>query len=96
VPLANPNKVGLVVGALIGGWHWLWSVLVLVRFAQPIIDFIFWANMIQPRLLREAIRSRGCRRDHHDYSRHGMHLRLCWRDHLEPITPVGHLPRSRR
>lgn len=46
--MANPNKVGLVVGALIGGWHVLWSLLVLLRWAQPILDFIFWAHMIQP------------------------------------------------
>lgn len=27
---ANPNKVGLVLGALYGGWHLLWSVFVAV------------------------------------------------------------------
>jgi nucleotide-binding universal stress UspA family protein len=38
--MANPNKVGLVIGALIGGWHFVWSLLVLIGWAQPIIDFI--------------------------------------------------------
>jgi len=46
--VANPHKVGLVIGALIGGWHFVWSVLVLLGSAQPILDFIFWAHMIKP------------------------------------------------
>ena len=46
--MTNSNKVGVVVGALVGGWHLLWSLLVLIGCAQPIIDFIFWAHMIRP------------------------------------------------
>ena len=46
--MTNSNKVGVVVGALIAGWHLLWSLLVLIGCAQPIIDFIFWAHMIKP------------------------------------------------
>ena len=45
--MTNPNKVGLVIAVLIGGWHVIWSLLVLIGFAQPILDFIFWAHMIQ-------------------------------------------------
>jgi hypothetical protein len=37
-----------VIGALIAGCHLVWSVLVLISWAQPIIDFIFWAHMIKP------------------------------------------------
>lgn len=46
--MTNPNKVGLVIAALIAGWHLAWSLLVLIGWAQPILDFIFWAHMIKP------------------------------------------------
>lgn len=45
--MANPNKVGLVISALIGGWQLVWSLLVLSGWAQRISDFIFWAHMLQ-------------------------------------------------
>jgi hypothetical protein len=42
----NPAKVALTFGVFIGGWHLVWSVLVALGLAQPLIDFILWAHMI--------------------------------------------------
>ena len=56
--MINPNKVGLVVGAVIGGWHVIWALLVLLGWAQLLIDFIFWAHMIQPVYIIKAFEFR--------------------------------------
>ncbi len=42
----NKNKVGLVLGAMMMGFHALWSVLVLVGWGQSIMNFVFWVHMI--------------------------------------------------
>ncbi len=44
--MANKNKTGLVFGALLGGLHLVWSLLVLLGAAQFIYDFVLWAHMI--------------------------------------------------
>ncbi|MBI4118504.1 MAG: hypothetical protein HY455_03150 [Parcubacteria group bacterium] len=49
--MTNTNKVGIVFGALLGGWHLMWSLLVLSGFAQVIWDFILWAHMIHMEII---------------------------------------------
>lgn len=43
---ANAHKVGLVFACIIGGWHLVWSALVLAGVGQALINFILWAHMI--------------------------------------------------
>lgn len=44
--MADKSKVGLVAGALLGGWHFVWSILVATGLGQSLYDFILWAHMI--------------------------------------------------
>ena len=44
----NPHSFGLVFGIFLGVWHALWSLLVWLGAAQPLMDFIFRLHMITP------------------------------------------------
>ena len=43
----STQKVALVFGLFISGGHLLWSILILLGLAQPLLNFIFWAHMLE-------------------------------------------------
>ena len=43
---ADPNKAGQVVAVVLGGWHLIWSILIFLGWAQPLLNFSLWAHMV--------------------------------------------------
>lgn len=46
--MTDTNKTGLVFGIFFAGIHIIWSALVLAGWAQPVVNFVFWAHMVNP------------------------------------------------
>ena len=44
----GPQKGGLVLGSLVGGWHLLWAIIVALGWGQSLVDFIFWVHFLRP------------------------------------------------
>lgn len=44
----NINKAGLTLGSVVGLVHALWSLLIAIDWAQPLINFNFRMHMIEP------------------------------------------------
>jgi hypothetical protein len=44
----STTATGLVIAALMGGMHLLWSLLVAAGWGQSTVDFFFWMYFIKP------------------------------------------------
>jgi hypothetical protein len=44
----SPFRLGLMLGALLALFHAAWAAMVAAGFAQPLMDFIFWAHFLTP------------------------------------------------
>lgn len=50
----NPVKAALSVGAFVGGWHLVWSILVALGWAQGLVNFVLWIHMVSlPYVVKE-------------------------------------------
>ncbi len=47
-------RLGLLVGGLVAAMHVMWAMLVAMRWAQPLLDFIFRVHFLSPPFQVEA------------------------------------------
>jgi len=45
--MINRNKLGLILSAFMGVFHFMWAAMVLVGIAQPLMDWIFRLHFIE-------------------------------------------------
>jgi hypothetical protein len=43
----QPQKVGLALGSMVGLLHLVWSLIVAIGLAQPLVDFILKVHMVE-------------------------------------------------
>lgn len=46
--MISKNKLGVVLGSLLGLWHLAWAALVATGVAQWLMDWVFRLHFIQP------------------------------------------------
>jgi hypothetical protein len=42
----NEKKIALTVGLFAGVVHLIWTLFIIIGFAQPLLNFIFWVHMV--------------------------------------------------